>query len=274
MRGGTPTFPSLETVPHQVAILRLLDGSTQAAQLVRNQDKGEDPHRHEDKGLEGIGPCRSPRSTRKDVTKNHDANDKPGQPRRNRAPGRLEEFRKGSRNRSLGGDLLAGYSCNRLGRPDHSDEEVGNDEQDQDRKEEVAQAVRVEPAAEKLDLGHVAVALSDGPEFEPDEEETGRVNETRRRRHQSVSAYSALKGLSRRTNQGEGRHGRSEDRHEKHEGTNRAAGHEIVITRATEKHLGAQREGEQRAEVDDDDPDCCHFLSVKCSVYRLPGSTV
>ena len=69
-----------------------------------------------------------------------------------------------------------------------------------------------------MDLGNVAVALSDGPELDSDEKETSGVNETRRGGHEAVSSDPGTEGLAGGTDESESGHGGSKDRHEKHEG--------------------------------------------------------
>ena len=56
---------------HEVGVVGFFDRATEAPELVGDQDKGQNSHRHEDDRLEGIGPRGRPRSSRKNVTEHH-----------------------------------------------------------------------------------------------------------------------------------------------------------------------------------------------------------
>ena len=213
-----------------VAVFGLFHGCGNSAEFVGNEVEGEDAHDHEDDGLKGIGPSRRAGASGENVGEDDDADDKSTEPRRD-----------GSVRGPFGKDagiwsFCAGDSFDGFGSADDSDEEVGDDEKDEDREKEVAEGLGVKAGAEVLNLGNVAVAFSDGPEFDADEEEAGGVDEARRGGHEPISANAGAKGLAGRSDEGESGHGGAEDRHEEHEGANGVAGDEVILR-------GAPKEG-------------------------------
>jgi len=195
-----------------VGVFGLFNGSRDAAESVGDEVEGEDSHDHEDDGLESVGPSGGAGSPGKDVGEDDDANDESGEPGWNGSVG--GPFGKDAGDGPFCfGDTFDGFGC-----ADDPDEEVGDDEEDKDGEEEVAECFGIKAGAEVLDLGNVAVALSDGPELDSDEKETSGVNETRRGGHEAVSSDPGTEGLAGGTDESESGHGGSKDRHEKHEG--------------------------------------------------------
>ena len=77
-------------------------------------------------------------------------------------------------------------------------------------------------------LRHVAVLLPERPHLDTDEKENRSVDDARPGRHQAVHADATFKGFARASDESERGHGRAEDRHEKHEGTDTATGKKEV----------------------------------------------
>jgi hypothetical protein len=95
------------------------------------------------------------------------AYDGPAHPERYAPAAGREHLRKRTR-----GDAL-----DRGGRPDHAHEQVRHNQAYQCGEEDQAEAVRLEPVAEELNLGLVSVALAEGPEPHADEEEAHRMED-------------------------------------------------------------------------------------------------
>jgi hypothetical protein len=214
--------------PHFVRFLGFLHGCSGSAEGVRDHINDEDSHDHEEAGLEGVGPGRGARASGEDVGENDEAHDEAGKPGWNRSVGRFEEFREGTGNGDLRGDLFHGDAVDCLRGADDADEEIRDDEEDQDGKEEVADSLRIKACSEILDLGDVTITFTDGPEFDADEEEAGGMDEAGGRGHESVGADAPLEGFAGRADEGKGGHGRSEDRHEEHEGADGVGGDEVI----------------------------------------------
>ena len=202
--------------------------------------------------MEGVGPGGGPGSTGEDVGEDDAADYKAREPGGNGAAGIRKELRESSWDRALGGNLFASDSDDRFCRANDSNQEIGDDESDEYRKKKVAEALRFKAGAEILNLGDVAVALSDGPEFDADHEEAGCVDEARGGRHETIGSDAQAEGLTGGSHKCEGGHGGAEDRHQEHEGPDGVARDEIVLRSASKQGFGKEGEPEKEREINDD----------------------
>ena len=97
---------------------------------------------------------------------------------------------------------------------DHADQQVRNDQADQDRKQQHADAVAFEPVAKELDLGRVSVPATEAPQLDADQKKAERVDDAARRGKHPVNAHAFPERLAGRTDQREGGHRRAEQRHQ------------------------------------------------------------
>ena len=212
--------------------------------------------------MKGIGPSGGTGTTGEDVGEDDDADDEPGEPRWDASIG--SPLGKDSRH----GAFCFGDSFDGLSGTNHSDEEVGDDEEDEDGKEKVAEGLGFKAGAEILNLSDVAVALTNGPELDADHEEAGGVDQAGGRGHEAVGADPAAESLTGRAHERKGGHGGAEDGHQQHEGADGVAGDEVVLRGASEEGLRKESESEKEREVNTDDDNSGHDRLVVVVSFR------
>ena len=142
----------------------------QSTQTTQNENKCDDSHHHEDKGLKGVCPRRPTRPTSKNVGKNHDAHHQAAEPGRDAAiHDRIGILEKAEHSR--------GHWLDRLASTDDTDEQVRNYQCHQYGKQNEAKRTGLKAFTEELNLRDEAVFPSKGPQPDSNQEEAGSMNQ-------------------------------------------------------------------------------------------------
>ena len=214
------------------------------AELVGDEKERDEPKHDEHHRLHRVRPRRTAHPAEENIHQHDHADDARPEPKRNTAVGRRKRLRERAAR-----DVL-----NHRARAHHADQQVRNHQSDENRKQQETEFVRLEPVAEELYLSDIAVALAERPELDPDQEEAGRVYDTRRRGQFSVDADAGLERLAAAADKCERRHRRAKQRHDQKERADRTRREKIIRRGAAEPPVAHQTQRKQHEKVCADDP--------------------